>query len=649
VLTSQEAEVTASAALAGIPNAVSLMRRRLAFFSLLCLYVIAITVPAAAAGNAAGAKRIIVLYSSNPLAPANVEVDRGLKLALTSHHTEVVRMSSEFLYTPEFDANSDEELLVSYLHDRYAALHPNVMVVVSDGALSFAVRHRDRLFPGVPIVHALATPTQLHALGPLPDDIVGVPNDYDYTGLISQALLWHPAARRLVIITGASPRDKITEARLQHDVPAVAGHIATEYWSGLPAQALQNRLASLRDDTVVFTSGFFEDGDGNVLAPRESAALVAQASSAPVYGPFDASIPTGVVAGRMPNYEAMGNNAGQLVLALIAGTAPAALQLPKAPPTVLDVDWRQVQRWGIDGKSMPADVVVHFKEPSLWEGHRTAVLVAVSIFLIQTALIGAFYVERRRRATAELTSRRIHTELAHASRLAVAGELTASIAHEINQPLGAVQTNADAADLLLQSGEDRREDLLRIVTRIRHDILRASNVIRRLRALLARHEPERQLFDLDLALTDAATILRPEAERRKITLDARLATLPCYVTGDRTQIQQVLINLVLNAMDAMKDLPESRRHLEVLIEPRAKDILITVQDSGHGIAPENLPKLFDSFFSTKRGMGLGLSIARSIVEAHGGRIWAENRESGGAAFHLELPSSSPNNPQLRNA
>jgi signal transduction histidine kinase len=513
-----------------------------------------------------------------------------------------------------------------------------VMVVVSDDALSFAVRHRAKLFPGVPIVHAVVSSAVLDSHRPLPADIVGVPNHYDYSGTITQALLWHPTARRLVIVTGTAARDRISEARLRREVPVIAGVITTEYWAGLTAEALQDRLASLGADSVVFTPGFFLDGGGKAFVPRDAAALIAQASSAPVYGPYDTFIGTGVVGGRMPSFEQMGAQAGRLVIEFLAGAAPVASQLPEFTPMALTVDWRQVHRWGIDQKSIPADAVVYFKDPTIWEAHRIAVLVALSVFMIQMALIAAFYLERRRRSAAELTTRRIHTELAHASRLAVAGELTASIAHEINQPLGAVQMSADAADLLLQSDENRREDLLRIVTRIRHDILRASDVIRRLRALLARHEPERRPFDVGLAMMDAALILRPEAERRNIILEARPAEMPCLIAGDRTQIQQVLINLVLNAMDAMSDLPESRRRLEIHMQCRASDILISILDGGHGIAPENLPKLFDSFFSTKQdGMGLGLSIARSIVVAHHGRIWAENREFGGAAFHVELP------------
>ena len=602
----------------------------------------------ASAAAPAVSKHILVLYSNSRLLPANVEVDRGLSSALTNNGAESVRVFSEFLDSPEFWGPAYEELVAAYLHGKYSASSPEVLVAVGDDAVSFVVRHRATLFPFVPIVHAVASPRVLRSLAPLPEDVVGVPTTFDYGGTIRQALAWHPATQRLVLVTGASPADQIAEARLRRAVPAIVGGVTAEYWNGLTAAALQNRLKSLSSNSVVFTIGFFQDGDGNTYIPHDAAAFIARASSAPVYSPFSSHIGTGVVGGLAPDFQEMGNQAGRIVDEILAGAAPSTLHLPDAPPAVLGVDWRQVRRWGIDETSIPADAVVYFKDPTIWQAHRVTVLITLSVFLIQMILITAFYFERRRRSAAERTTRKIHTELMHASRLAVAGELTASIAHEINQPLGAVQTSADAADLLLRSGEDRREDLLRIVTRIRRDILRASDVIRRLRALLARHEPERRSFEVGLAMTDAAMILRPEAERRKIILDDRSAAAPCYIAGDRTQIQQVLINLVLNAMDSMNDLPESRRRLEVLIEPGTSNVLITVMDHGHGIPPENFSKLFDSFFSTKQGgMGLGLPIARSIVEAHEGRIWAENREIGGAAFHVELPSLHPSIPEAR--
>jgi signal transduction histidine kinase len=586
------------------------------------------------------AKSVLVLYSNNRLVPGNVAVDHGLGAALQNTGERSVRTYSEFLDSPEFSGEAYENLVVSYLHGKYAGSPPDAIVAVSDDALGFIVRHRAQLFPGAPVVYTGVPAKVLQTLQPLPADIVGVPNDFDYSSTISQALRWHPNARRLVIVTGASWQDKATEARLRRELPAVMGGVATEFWSGLPVTVLQNRLRSLDPGSVVFTAGFFQDGDGNQFNPHDSAILIASAAAAPVYGPFETFIGTGVVGGRMPSFEQMGRQAGQAVNAIFAGAAPATLRLPTSTPAPLQLDWRQAQRWRIDEKMIPAGTVVHFKEPSVWEAHRTEVLIALSVILLQAAFIMALFIERRRRSAAELTTQNLNAQLAHASRLAVAGELTAAIAHEINQPLGAIQTSADAADLLLQSNGDRREDLLRIVTRIRRDTVRASDVIRRLRTLLARHEPERRAFDLAAAMSDVAMILRPEAERRKVTLDVRPMFAPPSVAGDRTQIQQVLINLVLNAMDAVTGLPENRRLIEVLIERRDANARISVQDRGCGIPGETLPKLFDSFFSTKQqGMGLGLSIARSIVDAHGGRIWAENREGHGAAFHVELPEA----------
>jgi signal transduction histidine kinase len=584
-------------------------------------------------------KRVLVIYSNNRLVPANVELNHGLSDALMRDGERSVRTYSEFLDRPEFSGDAYESLEVAYLHGKYATSPPDAIVAVSDEALSFVVRHRAQLFPSAPIVYTTVFTATIRGLSPLPADIVGVPNDYDLSGTISQALRLQPTARRLVIVTGASPQDHAIETRLRREVPRVVGNLETEYWSGLPLAVLMSRLAVLRSDAVVFTPGFWQDGDGQPFYPRDSAALIARTSSAPVYGPSDTFMGTGIVGGRMPSFEQMGRQAGDTVEAILAGSSPGTLQLPSASQMTLHIDWRQAHRWGIDEKMLPAGTVIHYRQPTFWEMYRTGALIALAAFLLETALIATLFVERRRRSAAELTTQRLNAQLAHASRLAVAGELTAAIAHEINQPLGAVQTSADVADLILQSGVDRRADLISIVTRIRSDTMRASDVIRRLRNLLAKQTPERSPFDARAAMTDVAMMLRAEAERRNITLEARPPLEALHIEGDQTQIQQVLINLVLNAMDAVADLPESRRHIEVSMEGRPSNVLMTVRDRGQGIPLENLPKLFDSFFTTKqRGMGIGLSIARSIVEAHGGRIWAKNCETNGAAFFVELPT-----------
>ncbi len=586
---------------------------------------------------AAETTNVLVLYSNNRLVPGNVAVDRGLRAVLASSSDRTVRTFAEFLDRPEFSGEAYERTMTTYLREKYATLPLDAIVAVSDEAFDFILRHRAALFPGVPLVYTVVSTTLLQASQPLPADVVGVPVRYDYSGTIAQALRWHPAARRLVLVTGASERDREREARLRQEVPRIAATVRVEYLAALPTPLLLRQLGALGPDTVVFTPGYFQDGAGQLFNPHDSAALMAAASTAPMYGPVDTFIGLGVVGGRMPSFEGMGRQAAQIINAILSGAAPASLHLPQKTPTALEVDWRQVERWGIDEKQIPADAVIFFREPTLWEAYRNVVLAMVAVIVVLTALVVSLLVERRRRQGAELVVQGQRTELAHAARLAIAGELTASIAHEINQPLGAILTNADAADLLLQSGVDRRDELRHILADIRRDDLRASDVIRRLRTLLANHEFERASFDLNGALSEVETLLLAEARRRQVTIDFRPASQAALVVGDAIQIQQVLINLVLNAMDAIADVAIDRRVVAVWIKRTANGIAVAVHDHGHGIAPEHLPKLFDSFFSTKhRGMGLGLSIARTIVETHGGRIWAENGQDDGATFHVEF-------------
>lgn len=597
-------------------------------FVVACCFLLA---PAALAGEA---RHVLVLYSNHRLLPANLEFEAGLRETL-ANSTE---LSAEFLDYPRFDGESYLRSLTAFLREKYALRPPAVLVVGGEEALGFLLRHRAALFPQVPVVHAAVARSFLSSLPPLPADVVGVPIQYDFPGTLALALRWHPQARRLVVVTGSSAQDRAWEAELRGEVARFQDRATVEFLAGLPTDAVLDRLGALGGDAVVFTPGYFEDGAGHQFVPREAARLMAAAAAAPVYGPFDTFIGTGIVGGSMPSFAAMGRQAGEIANALLAGVAPAALRLPALMPPTVNVDWRQVRRWGIDANAIPGDAIVRFKAPTFLEAYRNEVIVAVAVFLLQAGLIAWLLVERRHRRLANLAVQQQRFELAHAARLAVAGELTGAIAHEINQPLGAILSNADTADLLLASGADRRDELRAILADIRRDDLRASAVIQRLRALLAKQAVERQPFDLNGAVREMEPVLQPEARRRGVALEVRPAATAAILIGDRVQIQQVLLNLVLNALDAVNGLPEARRTVIVAVERDADRLALVVRDRGRGIAPEHLPTLFDSFFSTKRwGMGLGLSIARTLVEAHGGRIRAESDRGEGAVFRVEWP------------
>jgi PAS domain S-box-containing protein len=243
--------------------------------------------------------------------------------------------------------------------------------------------------------------------------------------------------------------------------------------------------------------------------------------------------------------------------------------------------------------------------------------------------------------TARKQAEEARRELAHAGRLALMGELTASIAHEINQPLGAILTNAVAAEMMLEASAPALDQVRDILADIRKDDQRASEVIRRLRTLLSNRQMEIQPVDVNEVSSDVVLLVRAEARRRGITVASEPAADLPHVRGDKVHLQQVLLNLVLNGMDAMGDMPGERR---LTLRTGVKEhgsVEIAVTDTGHGILPDRFPRLFDPFFSTKKdGLGLGLSIARSLVEAHGGRIWAENNPEGGATFRFALPANA---------
>src|ERR1700761_5285035 len=229
--------------------------------------------------------------------------------------------------------------------------------------------------------------------------------------------------------------------------------------------------------------------------------------------------------------------------------------------------------------------------------------------------------------------------LARMARVTTLGELTASIAHEINQPLAAIVNNANASRRILANPAPDLEEVRQAVDDIAKAGTRAGEIISRVRSLLKKTAPERRPLDINQVIREVLALIPKELENQHVSVEMELEAVPPPVLGDRVQLQQVLLNLIMNGMEAMSSVSDRPRVLMLQSHARASALEVTVQDSGTGLDPRHVTHLFDTFFTTKStGMGMGLSISRAIIEAHRGRLWASpNRAAHGAAFHFSLP------------
>lgn len=236
----------------------------------------------------------------------------------------------------------------------------------------------------------------------------------------------------------------------------------------------------------------------------------------------------------------------------------------------------------------------------------------------------------------------LEADLARTNRISMMGELAASLAHEIRQPITGVAINTATCLRWLESDPPRIDDLRRKLSAILEDVKRATNVINRNHALYGRGRPRLEAVDLNAAVRQVIDLLHDAAERNAVTVRTELDPALAITTADGVQLQQVLMNLMLNAIEAMKD----GGVLTIASGPgRDGHLMITVSDSGMGLPPEGAERVFEAFFTTKpEGTGIGLSLSRRIIESHGGRLWANANTPRGAAFHFTLPVIQPTSP-----
>jgi len=604
-----------------------------------------------APGLAQARQNVLFIFDEEQDLPGLALINRGLREVFQREMKDGVELYSEALHISQFKDPGYYGVLRDYFRRKYDGKRPDLIVAVMEPSLDFLLREGRALFPGVPIVICGADPSDVEGKA-LPGNVTGVLAKRTFAPTLEIALRLQPDTRNVFVVGGAARFDRQIQAIARRDLQPFEGKLAINWLTALPFDELLARLANLPAHSVVYYLTLFADGSGSAFVPHEALSRIAAVANAPVYVSLDQFVGLGAVGGHVYSVTTHGEQAAQIGVRILRGAAPASIPLVAVAAGLNMFDWRQLHRWGLEERALPAGSVVEFRNPSVWDLYRWYIVGGVVLFLLQSALVVGLLANRaelrraetareeseQRRRRAEEEAQRQRDELAHALRVTTLGELTASFAHELNQPLTAIAANAQAARRLLIAGR-LDPDVKEAIDDLAADAVRAGETVRRLQALFRKQPAGRAPLEVNALIDDVLRLLATDIRRRNIAVHfTRGEGLPA-VLGDGVQLRQVLINLLVNAAEAISLAGEGPR--EIRIETRRRDaghVAIAIRDSGPGAKESDLERMFEHFVTTKpHGLGMGLAISRSIVEAHGGRIWADRNDERGITLHIHLP------------
>ena len=605
------------------------------------MVVVGVAALAASAGFAGEPppRSIVIIGQEDPILPWNIAVNTVARTTLNADSDRRVVIYAEDLDFGRFGGDRYKRQLQNHLREKYMYVPVGALLAFGPIAFDFVMNARESIWPGVPVVFG-AVDEAVVAKAKLPVGFTGRTLRFRLEDMVQSANAVVPDLKQVALV--GDPFDRSTFFRnFAMEIPELAKNLQFIDLTGLPLKEVRRRAAQLPEQTAIAYTAIYRDGDGFDYMPREALRSVADVANRPIVVPAETYIGYGTVGGIVATPVPIAEDAARLALRILDGAPPSDFPVARGDYMKPIFDWRELQRWGVREARLPPGSEVLFRQLSFWEQYRGLALAGAGIIAVQATLITGLFLERRRRSAAELEARRRLAEVAHMNRRAGIAALSASIAHELNQPLGAILSNAEAAELLLDRQPLDVALVKEMLSDIRRSDQRAADVITHMRELLRRDDSEPLEIDMNDVIRHVIELLAPEARQRGIFFSTALDPRRLSVRANSVHMQQVVLNLALNGMDAMRDVAPGNRRLTIqtaLLDNATVEVAIS--DSGPGIPADILKRVFEPFFTTKsEGIGLGLSIAHTIIERAGGAISAENRPMGGAVFRFSLPAA----------
>ena len=579
-------------------------------------------------------RSVLILNQSTSIRPWPTAIIAGIQSSMSDPGEAPISYYAEHLDLYRFDSPRYETALLASFGAKYREKAIGLIMAIGPGGLRVAIKLRASLWPKQSIVFAAVDDET--AMRELPSEITGSTIRLTFANMMNAARIIVPHLKRFAIV-GDRFEDQLYYRHFIQEFSTVSSGLEFIDLMGRPVGDVRRRVAELPDDSVIFYIGINSDPTVTYSSAAEALSLITEVANRPIIVDVDTLFGSGAVGGFILSADQIGREAGHTALRILNGEHASNIPVATGNTPKPVFDWRQLRRWNISERRLPAGSDIRFAEPSMWQQYFIQILAAVATVLLQAMLIFWLLYERRRRRDAEAATRQTMSDLLYVNRLATAGELSASIAHEVNQPLAGIVSNANAGMRWLAAATpdiNRAKAAFQQIVAAGHH---ASDVIASVRALFKRGSDERVKVQINLLIRNAISLERHEIENHNVMLELELSERLPDVLGNRVQLLQVILNLIRNAIEAAGPDPPGTLRIRSQID-EAGDVLVSVEDSGIGIAKQDMGRIFDPLFTTKpKGLGIGLSICRSIIEDHDGRLWVKSTVGEGSTFFIKLP------------
>jgi signal transduction histidine kinase len=555
-------------------------------------------------------KNILVLYRENPRLPGNIVATKAIQ--------ETIGQNLQYQifdeYIEETRLETDFQTLAERIHQKYAGQPLDLVMTVGPRPFTFMRQYGEKLFPSVPIVFSEVDLRFYPAT--LPPNTTGVSSSFDLSGTVDLILRLQPDTREVFYVGGASPAELMLRDEAEREFKPYAGRLSFTYLNDLPFTTLLDRIGQVSNHSVVLYTNFLRDASGHSYLTSSVCPSIVASSNVAVYAIFDTFMGCGIVGGRLSQVEASAQQAAKLALRILHGENIAHLPVEPAPPNRVSVDWRQLQRWDIPEKRLPAGAVVMYREPSLWDTHKRAILAAAAVVLLQSALIVLLVVQVRRRKRSEQNVRQLTRRVINANedeRRRIARELHDDIGQRLS--LAVVQLDLFRSQVVGDAVKNR-SDLDSSIQDLNSLVSDVHDLTHRL------HSAQLEHISLAAAIRDLCQQL---SHSYGLAIDFEGDATPGPIAQDVSLCfyrvaQEALNNVVKHSQS---------NSAQITLSERPGVLRMQVQDSGVGF------KVADA------AAGLGFSAMQERLGSIGGKLSVESEPGRGALVIAEAPIPLP--------